>query len=171
MERVDRERDLEAYYTDLTPLPVEEVRELLRWTLEDLAEVAAVLRAPGRRASPGAVLRGYVPGYPGHSVAAGRVFVVPSWSAALRGNPRVGGFLDNASFRMGGPGTYGRVPNLAEIEAALGHDDTGHIGYLPPVERPRREARTPPHPRPLAPERAHLLDDIGAGDATPDRAG
>jgi hypothetical protein len=51
-------------------------------------------------------------------------------------DPRVGRFLENASFRMGKPGTYGRLPNLAEIEATLGHDETGHIGYLAPVNGP-----------------------------------
>lgn len=28
------------------------------------------------------------------------------------------------------PATYGRLPNLAEIEATLGNDETGHIGYM-----------------------------------------
>jgi hypothetical protein len=31
---------------------------------------------------------------------------------------------------MGTPATYGRLPNLAEIEATFGHHETGHIGYL-----------------------------------------
>lgn len=47
-------------------------------------------------------------------------------------NPRVGRFLENDSFRMGKPATYGRLPNLAEIEATFGDDETGHIGYLTP---------------------------------------
>jgi hypothetical protein len=28
--------------------------------------------------------------------------------------------------------THGRLPNLAEIEATFGSDETGHIGYLTP---------------------------------------
>jgi len=31
---------------------------------------------------------------------------------------------------MGGAATYGRLPNLAEIESTLGNDETGHISYL-----------------------------------------
>ena len=44
--------------------------------------------------------------------------------------PRVGCFLENASFRMGRSATYGRLLNLAEIEATPGNDETGHIGFL-----------------------------------------
>ena len=38
------------------------------------------------------------------------------------------------------PATYGRLPNLAEIEATFGTDETGHIGYLAPVKGPAAEA-------------------------------
>ena len=137
--RGDRERDLEAYYTDLAPLPVENVRELLRWTLEDLADVAAVLRARG---DGRAMELFYEDMFLANRTTRWRL-VESLWShlgLPPCANPRVGGFLDNASFRMGGPATYGRLPNLAGIEAALGNDDTGHIGYLARVERPAAEA-------------------------------
>lgn len=135
----DRERDLEAYYTDLAPLPVENVRELLRWTLEDLADVAAVLHARG---DGRAMELFYEDMFLANRTTRWRL-VESLWShlgLPPCANPRVGGFLDNASFRMGGPATYGRLPNLAGIEAALGNDDTGHIGYLARVERPAAEA-------------------------------
>jgi hypothetical protein len=135
----DRERDLEAYYTDLAPVPVEDVRELLRWTVEDLTEVAAVLRTRG----DGRALELF---YEDVFLAdrATRWRVAESLWSHLGlppcGNPRVGRYLENASFRMGGPATYGRLPNLAEIEASLGNDDTGHIGYLAPLESPAAQA-------------------------------
>jgi hypothetical protein len=47
---------------------------------------------------------------------------------------RVGRFFENALFLTGGPATYGRLPNVAEIEATLGSDETGHIGYAPRIE-------------------------------------
>ena len=49
------DRDLETYYTDLVPAPLEDVRNLLTWTRDNLAEVADILcarddgRAPSRR--------------------------------------------------------------------------------------------------------------------------
>jgi LPS sulfotransferase NodH len=135
----DRERDLEAYYTELAPLSVEDVRELLRLTREDLAAVAAALRTRG----DGRALELF---YEDMFLAdrATRWRLVESlWShlgLPSCANPRVGGFLDNASFRMGGAATYGRLPNLAEIEGALGNEETGHIGYLAGVESPAAEA-------------------------------
>jgi hypothetical protein len=41
---------------------------------------------------------------------------------------------------MGKPATYGRLPNLAEIEGTFGNDETGHISYLAPVNGPAAEA-------------------------------
>lgn len=128
----DRDRALEDYYTDLGSLPLEDVRELLRWTGQNLAEVAAILRTRG----DGRVLELC---YEDLFLAAQstRWRLVESLWAHLGLPPcedaRVGHFLENDSFRMQQPGTYGRLPNLAEIEAALGNDETGHIGYLAPV--------------------------------------
>ncbi len=39
------DRDLETYYTDLVPPPLEDVRNLLTWPRDNLAEVADILRA------------------------------------------------------------------------------------------------------------------------------
>lgn len=129
----DRDRALEAYYSDLAPLLLDDVRELLRWTRENLAEVAAILRTR----SDGRVLELF---YEDMFLAdrATRWRLVGSlWSHLGLPpcvSPRVGAFLENASFRMGGRATYGRLPNLAEIEATLGNDETGHISYLVPME-------------------------------------
>lgn len=125
----DRERALEDYYTDLAPLSVEDVRGKLRWTRENLAEVAAILRARSDRL----VLElCYEDLFLGDWSTRWRL-VESLWSHL--GLPPcekswVGRFLENTSFRMGRSATYGRLPNLAEIEATLGNDETGHIGYL-----------------------------------------
>jgi hypothetical protein len=125
----DQLRALEDYYTDLPPLSVEDVREKLRQIGENVAEVAAIL---GTR-SDGRVLHlCYEDLFLGERSTRWRL-VESVWShlgLPPCENPRVGRFLENASFRMGKPATYGRLPNLAEIEATLGNDDTGHIGYL-----------------------------------------
>jgi hypothetical protein len=124
-----RGRALEDYYTDLAPLSVEDVREKLRQIRENIAEVAAIL---GTR-SDGRVLElSYEELFLSERSTRWRL-VESLWShlgLPPCENPRVGRFLENASFRMGKPATYGRLPNLAEIEATLGNDDTGHIGYL-----------------------------------------
>jgi hypothetical protein len=125
----DRDRALEDYYTGLASIPVDDVRDKLRQIRQNLAEVAAILctRSDGR------VLElCYEDLFLGARSTRWRL--VGSLWAHLGlppcENPRVGRFLENASFRMGRSATYGRLPNLAEIEAALGNDETGHIGYL-----------------------------------------
>ncbi len=125
----DRERAVEDYYTDLAPLSVQDIRDRLWWARENLAEVAAVLRA---RSDRRALELCYEDLFLGDRSARWRL-VESLWShlgLPPCAEPRVGRFLEDASFRMGRPATYGRLPNLAEIEAALGNDETGHIGYL-----------------------------------------
>jgi hypothetical protein len=128
-EAWERDRALEDYYTDLAPLPVEDVREKVRQTRENLAEVAAILSTR----SDGRVLElCYEDLFLGERSTRWRL-VESLWShlgLPPCENPRVSRFLENASLRMGKPATYGRLPNLVEIEATLGNDDTGHIGYL-----------------------------------------
>jgi hypothetical protein len=136
----DRDRALEDYYTDLAPLPVESVREKLRQTRENLAEVTAILRTR----SDGRVLElCYEDLFLGERSTRWRLAGALWAHLGLPPceNPRVGRFLENASFRMGKPATYGRLPNLAEIEGAFGNDETGHISYLAPVNgRPGQRA-------------------------------
>jgi hypothetical protein len=128
----DRDRVLESYYTDLAPVPLEDVGELLRRTREDLAQVDAVLRS---RPDGRALYLFYEDLFLADRSTRWRA-VGSLWShlglEPCRG-PRVGGFVDSDRFRMGGPATYGRLPNLAEVEAALGNDETGHISYLGPT--------------------------------------
>ncbi len=136
----DRDRDLERYYTDLVPAPLEDVRHLLNWTRDNVAEVADIVRAR----EDGRVLElSYEELYLADR-AARRQQVESLWShlgLSPCTNARVDRFLEKASFRMGGPATYGRLPNLAEIEAALGSDETGHISYAPPrIESPAVDA-------------------------------
>jgi hypothetical protein len=125
----DRDRALEDYYTNLAPLAVEDVRDKLRQIGENLAEVAAIL---GTRSGGRVLELCYEDLFLSERSTRWRL-VECLWShlgLPPCENPRVGRFLENASFRMGKPATYGRLPNLAEIEATLGNDDTGHIGHL-----------------------------------------
>jgi hypothetical protein len=125
----DRDRALEDYYTGLAPLPVEGVRDKLREITENLAEAAVILRA---RSDGRVVELCYEDLFLGEPSTRWRL-AGSLWShlgLPPCENPRVGRFLENASFRMGKPTTYGRLPNLAEIEATFGNDETGHIGYL-----------------------------------------
>jgi hypothetical protein len=125
----DRDQDLEAYYTHLASVPLDDLKVLLGQTRNDLEEVAALLRSRG---DGQALELFYEDLFLADRTTRWRL-VESLWShlglPSCAGR-RVSAFLENASFRMGGPATYGRLPNLAEIEATLGNDETGHIGYL-----------------------------------------
>jgi hypothetical protein len=135
----DRDRPLEDYYTGLDPLPAQDVRDRLRQIRENLAEVAAILRTR----SDGRVLE----------LCYEDLFLAEQstrWRLARSlwahlglppcENPRVGHLLEDASYRMGKPATYGRLPGLAQIEAAFGNDENGHISYLAPATDPAAKA-------------------------------
>jgi hypothetical protein len=125
----DRDRALEDHYTGLAPLSVGDVRDKLGQIGANLAEVAAIL---GTRRDGRVLQLCYEDLFLGEPSTRWRL-AGSLWShlgLPPCQNPQVGRFLENASFRMGKPATYGRLPNLAEIEAALGNNDTGHIGYL-----------------------------------------
>jgi hypothetical protein len=135
----DRDRALKDYYVDLAPIQVEDVREKLRQIRENLDEVAAILRTRG----DGRVLElCYEDLFLGDRGTrwrlAGSLWIHLGLPPCE--NPRFGRILKDASFRMGKPATYGRLPNLAEIDATFGNDETGHIGYLAPVNGPTAES-------------------------------
>ena len=138
----DRDRDLERYYTRLGRLrPLEDVRHLLNWTRDNVAEVADIVRAR----EDGRVLElSYEELYLADRAARRAAKVESLWSrlglSPCTPTPGSTRFLEKASFRMGGPATYGHLPNLAEIEAALGSDETGHISYAPRIESPAVDA-------------------------------
>ena len=138
----DRDRDFEAYYTELAPVSLEDARALLRWSRENLTEVADLLQA---RRDGRAIQMFYEDMFVADVVT--RLRQAESLWSHLGlppcTNPRVGAFLDNESFRMGGPATYGRLPNLAELEAALGNDETGHIAYRASMQTPAAEGLEP----------------------------
>jgi hypothetical protein len=127
----DRDRPLGEYYTDLRPLPTEDVRRLLQWTSENLAEVATILRTR----CDGRVLElCYEDLFLGDRNTRWRL-VESLWAhlgVSRCESPRLVRLLEYGSFHLRQPGTYERVPNLAEIEATLGSEETGHIGYLAP---------------------------------------
>jgi hypothetical protein len=119
------------------PAPAKIVRDKLRDIKENLAEAAAILRTRKN----GRVLElCYEDLFLAERSTRWRL-VGSLWShlgLPPCENPCVGRFINNASLRTGKPATYGRLPNLAEIEATFGNDETGHIGYLAPVNSPRR---------------------------------
>jgi hypothetical protein len=47
-------------------------------------------------------------------------------------SPDVDYYLDPDTAKLGGTDTYGRLPNAAQIDAALGADDTGWLFPLTP---------------------------------------
>jgi hypothetical protein len=150
----DRERPLEAYYTDLAPVPLDDLRALLGWTRDSLAGVAAALRT---RSDGRSLELFYEDMFLADRTTRWRM-VASLWShlgLTPCQNPRVSGFVDSALFRMGGPTTYGRLPNLAEIEEALGNDETGHISYF--TDQAPEVSRGP------VPIRARLCDGARPG--------
>ena len=43
--------------------------------------------------------------------------------------PRIDFYLDPANVQMASARTYGLLPNVREIDAALGNDETGRLTY------------------------------------------
>jgi LPS sulfotransferase NodH len=116
---------LEDVYADLQPISLEDVRINLRYTRTRLDEVDAILDD-----REGPTLRlGYEELYLRDTEAA----LVTLWrflDVMPPRDERVGYFLDPAQVQMARPETYGRVPNIGEIEAAFGDADVGHLTYL-----------------------------------------
>ena len=125
----DADGPIASRYERLEPLPVDEVRRMVDWTRTRLDELEAILasRADGR------VLEVvYEDLY--LAPAADQATVVDSLWAHLGvpqpTSPRVRYYLDPAEVQMAGTATYGKLPNIAEINAACGSDETGWITYL-----------------------------------------
>ncbi len=121
----DAERALEDYYHGLPALDVAELASRMQWTSDETARIDAAVAA----LAPGRLMRvDYEDLYESQPHEAQAV-VRHIWSfldlepvdAAV-----VGHFLSDA-VRQARPSTYGQIPNLAEVEAALGNDATGHL--------------------------------------------
>ncbi|HYD10619.1 MAG TPA: hypothetical protein VEA78_10985, partial [Acidimicrobiales bacterium] len=121
----DHDGPLEERYHALEPIPVADVEEMVRYTRVRLDEVDEIL--DGR---DGPTLRIDYEDLYLHDTE--RV-LASLWSflgVPAPSDERLAYYLDPAQVQMARPETYGRVPNIAEIEAALGGDDVGHLTYL-----------------------------------------
>jgi LPS sulfotransferase NodH len=117
--------DLEDHYRELAPIALDEVRELLRHTRARLDEVEEIL---DRRTSPTLRVQ-----YEDLYLDATDATLDELWRFLDVDPPsddRIAYYLDPAQVQMARPDTYGRLPNIAEIEAVLGNDDVGHLTYL-----------------------------------------
>jgi hypothetical protein len=121
----DAERNLDDYYRGLPPLDVAEVASRMRWTCDETARIDAAIAA----LAPGRLKRlDYEDLYESQPADA-RSVVSDIWSfldLEPVDAPAVDHFLSDA-VRQARPSTYGQIPNLAEVEAALGNDATGHL--------------------------------------------
>ncbi len=131
----DATRPIEDYYGELTPIPIEDVRDLVNWLRSHLDRVQGIL---DRATAP--VMK----------VVYEDVFLAPvalqgEWLRALWSfldltpfdDARVRHFLDPREVQQGTTATYGRLPNLVEIEAACGSDDSGRLGDVWSATSPR----------------------------------
>jgi LPS sulfotransferase NodH len=121
----DHDGPLEERYRALTSLSLDATRDQLDALRHEAATFDEIL---DRRRGPTLRL-GYEELYLSDTDAS----LTSLWSFLGVDAPtdaRVAYYLDPAEVQMGGPDTYGRVPNIAEIEAALGSDDVGHLTYL-----------------------------------------
>jgi LPS sulfotransferase NodH len=116
---------LDDHYGELAPIEVDDVRDLLRHTRTRLDEVEAIV---DRRTGPTLHLE-YEDVYL-HDTAAQLARLWRFLDVPAPADERLRSHLDPTQARMARPSTYGRVPNIAEIEAALGSDDVGHLTYL-----------------------------------------
>lgn len=125
----DADGPIATRYEQLEPLPVDEVRGMVDWTRTRLEEVEEILQAR----TDGRFLKVvYEDLYLAHSVDQATVLDrlwahlgVPRPTSA-----RVSYYLDPGEVQMAATSTYGKLPNIAEINAACGSDETGWITYL-----------------------------------------
>jgi LPS sulfotransferase NodH len=121
----DADRPLEDYYQGLPPLDVGTVARRLEWSRDEAARVIAAVSNLG---SDRVVRIDYEDLYEA-SLGDARALVNSIWTflglEAVEG-PEIDHFLSDA-VRQARPSTYGQIPNLAEVEAALGNDDDGHL--------------------------------------------
>ena len=115
---------LEDTYRDLEPLDVDLVKERMDWTAHEVARVESAVADLD-------VLRLVYEEVFAADEAVKREQIDKVWR--FLGLPRscspvVDHFLSPA-VQQARPSTYGRLPNLAEIEALLGSDETGHLEF------------------------------------------
>jgi LPS sulfotransferase NodH len=125
------ERPLEQYYESLEPLDLDDLRSYVRELAPHLHWIESVLNL--RKGSHTLRLR-YEDLYFAPREAQ-RAQLSAVWSflgLPPPGVPEADYYLDPQTAKLGGRKTYGLLPNAAEIDAALGADETGWLFPLAP---------------------------------------
>jgi hypothetical protein len=125
------EQPLERYYDSLEPLDLDDLRSYVRELAPHLRWIESVLNL--RKDGHTLQLR-YEDLYFA-TPQAQRAQLSAIWSfleLTPLSAPGVGYYLDSQTAKLGGRETYGRLPNAAEIDAALGADETGWLFPLAP---------------------------------------
>lgn len=125
----DARGGIDHRYENLEPLAIEEVRDSIDWTRSRLDAVDAIVgeRADGRAfrlVYEDLYLSGPSPQQQILDELWAHLDVPPPTS------PRLSYYLNSAEVQMASESTYGRLPNLAEINRVCGSDETGWLTYL-----------------------------------------
>jgi hypothetical protein len=124
----DADHPLEHYYTHLAPIPVDHAQRLLAATKGVLDHVDEIIQ----RRDDGQVLRLWYEDFflVGRTQQCAAVDELWSFLGVERfESPEIDWYLDPANVQMRATKTYGALPNLEELNAALGNDVTGYITY------------------------------------------
>jgi hypothetical protein len=120
------ERPLERYYDCLEPLDLEDLASYVRELAPHLRWIESVLNLR----EDGHTLQMRYEDLYFATREAQHAQLAAIWSfleLPPPNTPDVDYYLDPRSARLGGPETYGRLPNAAEIDAVLGADETGWL--------------------------------------------
>ncbi len=127
----DQERPLEQYYDALEPLDLEDLRSYISELAPHLRWIESLLNL---RQDDRTLRLNYEDLYFA-TPQAQRAQLSALWSfldLTPPSAPEVDYYLDPRTAKLGGPQTYGRLSNAAEIDAALGTDETGWLFPLDP---------------------------------------
>lgn len=128
---VRQHEPLERRYASLAPLDLDDLRGYVQVLASHLAWVDSLL---SRRGDGGTLRLSYEDLYFATRDEQ-RAQLAGLWSflgLAPLSSPEVDYYLSPQTAKLGGTGTYGRLPNLAQIDAELGADDTGWLFPLVP---------------------------------------
>lgn len=125
------DQPLESYYDALQPLDLDDLRGYVHGLASHLRWVESVLNLR----TDGQVLRLRYEDLYFATRQAQRAQLSAVWSfleLAPLSTPQAGYYLDPRTAKLGGRNTYGQLPNAAQIDAALGAEETGWLFPLAP---------------------------------------
>jgi hypothetical protein len=119
---------IEDRYRELQPIPLDAVRDIIGWMRRDVEQAAEIVARRG----DGRVLELVYEDV--HLVSPAEQDEVLDrlctfLGVALPDGARIRSVLDPREVQQAGATTYGQLPNLREINDALGADDTGWLSY------------------------------------------